>query len=80
MLLTMLHDFRHGIRTLLRNPGLLLGVIRALSLGVCTNTAILSGINAMLLPPYPQPERVVQVLGRFSNGDGKLVRIPEFAF
>lgn len=48
-----LHDFRYGIRTLLKNPGFAAAAILSLGIGIGANTAIFSVTNALLLRPLP---------------------------
>ena len=56
----MPHDFRHGLRVLLRAPAFTLVAIAALAIGIAANTAIFSVINTLLLArlPYQDPERL----------------------
>lgn len=66
---TLLNDIRHGVRLLARNPGFTLIVILALALGIGANTAVFSVMNAVLLKPlpYPQPDHIVSIAGRFTG-------------
>ena len=60
---TMLNDVRYGFRMIRRNPGFSLVVVLVLALGIGTNSAIFSVINAVLLRPLPfdEPDRLVTV-------------------
>ncbi len=60
---TILNDIKYGLRMLRRNPGFSLVVVLVLALGIGTNSAIFSVINAVLLRPLPfdEPDRLVMV-------------------
>jgi putative ABC transport system permease protein len=62
-MLTLLTDFKHGLRVLLKNPGFTAAAIIVLALGIGANTAIFSVVNAVLLRPLPfrDPARLVQL-------------------
>src|SRR6202790_5642842 len=62
-MLTLLSDFKHSLRGLLKNPGFTAAAIIVLALGIGANTAIFSVVNAVLLRPLPfrDPARLVQV-------------------
>ncbi|HYH44704.1 MAG TPA: ABC transporter permease, partial [Thermoanaerobaculia bacterium] len=53
---TILLDFRHAARRLLRTPQHTLLIILCLTLGIGANTAIFSIVNNILLRPTPLPE------------------------
>ena len=61
MLQTLLHDTRHAVRTLRRNPGFALAAVSVLALGIGANTAIFSAVNAFFFRPLPfaDPDRLV---------------------
>jgi predicted permease len=63
-MLEFLHDAAQAIRTLARRPAFALTVILTLGLGIGANTAVFSLIDGVLLAPlpYPEPDRLVQVM------------------
>jgi predicted permease len=64
----MLKDLRHAVRVLLRAKGWTTVVIVSLALGIGANTAIFTGVNALLLTQIPvkDPDTLVRLryLGR----------------
>jgi len=59
-------DLRHGLRGLMKQPGITLIAVLSLALGIGTNTAISSVVNAVLLDPMPgtkEPSQLVRVIG-----------------
>jgi predicted permease len=50
---TFLQDLRFGLRMLRRSPGFSILAILCLTLGIGTNTAVLSWIEGILIRPYP---------------------------
>jgi putative ABC transport system permease protein len=81
---TLSNDLRYGLRALLKNPIFAIVVILALALGIGANTAVFSVINAVLLQPlpYPQPDHIVSIAGRFTGigipDDRNRLSPPEF--
>src|SRR5258706_5878200 len=67
-----MHDLRYAVRVLLKNPAFTLTAVLTLALCIGANTAIYSVVDRVLVRPlpYPQPERLAQVITRFERAGG----------
>src|SRR5579872_4730586 len=75
-----LQDVRHSLRMFRKISGFTATAIAAVALGIGANTAIFSVINTVLLRPlpFPQPDRIVQLLLSSPQGTGAATSIPKF--
>src|SRR6185312_3487169 len=73
-------DLRFGLRTLRKSPGFASLAILTIALGIGANTAMFSVIEGVLLqkPPFSDPDRVVVVLQKQSNGNANIFSTPDF--
>ena len=69
-------------RTLWRSPRFTITVLAILSLGIGTVSALFSVVDKVLLEPlpYPQPDRLVQIITTTRIGNQSLVSIPKYLF
>jgi putative ABC transport system permease protein len=69
-------------RALWRNPRFTFTVLAILSLGIGTVCALFSVVDKVLLEPlpYPQPDRLVQIITSTRIGNQSLVSIPKYVF
>jgi putative ABC transport system permease protein len=66
-----MHDLRYAFRLIRQNWGFSLTVIAILALCIGVNTAVLAVVNGAMLRglPYPEPERLTQIVAKFSLGN-----------
>src|SRR5687767_14992658 len=67
----MLPDLRFAVRSLLKSPGYTAVALITLALGIGVNTSMFSVIDALLFrgAPFPDSERLVQVMTATRNGE-----------
>ncbi|MEI9975930.1 MAG: ABC transporter permease [Ignavibacteriota bacterium] len=73
-------DIAHAARILRRSPGFTTMAVGAIAIGIGACTAIFSVVNKVLLEPlpYPEPDRLVQLISTSPVGNQSVVSIPEF--
>src|ERR1700733_5130775 len=74
------NEIGHAARILRRSPGFTATAMAAIALGIGACTAIFSVVNKVLLEPlpYPEPDRLVQLMSISPIGNQSVVSIPQF--
>jgi predicted permease len=77
---SLLNDLKHSLRMFRQSPAFTITAIAALAFGIGANTAIFSVINTVLLKPlpYPDSDRIVQLMLNSPQGPGNITSIPKF--
>jgi predicted permease len=75
-------DLRHAFRSMGRAPGFTLCAVVTLALGIGSNTAVFSVVNAVLVRPlsYPDPSHIVEFFLSSSEGSAPGASIPDLRF
>jgi putative ABC transport system permease protein len=78
---TFLKDLKHSLQMFRNSPTFTLAAVAALALGIGTNTAIFSVVNAVLLKPvpFPEPDRLVMLMNTSPQGTGPAASPAKFA-
>ena len=76
-----MNDFRHGLRSLIKNPAFSTVALLVLALGVGANATILTMVDALFLtdPPHVEkPDRLVRVMRTSDSGSEGSLAYPDF--
>ena len=78
---TFFKEVAHSLRLFRRSPGFTIAAVAALTLGIGTNTAIFTVVNAVLLKPvpFPDPDRLVMVMVTTPQSSGSFASPARFA-
>ena len=78
----LLRDLRYALRVYAKNKSFTLIAVLALSVGIGSNIAVFTYVNALLLRPlpYPESERLVQVGRRLKVGSSYTTSYARFRF
>jgi predicted permease len=72
MIRDLFQDLRYGLRSLRRSPGFTAMVVVSLALGIATNTAVFSVLDALMLRPLAvqDPARLISLTSGLLSGRG----------
>jgi predicted permease len=74
------NDVKHSLHMFIKNPGFTIAALAALALGIGTNTAIFTVVNAVVLKPlsYPNSDRIMQFMNSGPHGSWPGASITKF--
>jgi predicted permease len=74
------NDVKHSLHMFIKNPGFTIAALAALALGIGTNTAIFTVVNAVVLKPlsYPNADRIMQFMNTGPHGSWPGASITKF--
>ena len=74
------NDVKHSLHMFIKNPGFTIAALAALALGIGTNTAIFTVVNAVVLKPlsYPNADRIMQFMNTGPHGAWSGASITKF--
>jgi len=74
------NDVKHSLHMFIKNPGFTIAALAALALGIGTNTAIFTVVNAVVLKPlsYPNSDRIMQFMNTGPHGSWPGASITKF--
>ena len=74
------NDVKHSLHMFIKNPGFTIAALAALALGIGTNTAIFTVVNAVVLKPlsYPDADRIMQFMNTGPHGSWPGASITKF--
>ena len=74
------NDVKHSLHMFIKNPGFTIAALAALALGIGTNTAIFTVVNAVVLKPlsYPDADRIMQFMNTGPHGSWLGASITKF--
>ncbi|MGD0630078.1 MAG: ABC transporter permease [Terracidiphilus sp.] len=74
------NDVKHSLHMFIKNPGFTIAALAALALGIGTNTAIFTVVNAVVLKPlsYPKADSILQFMNTGPHGTWPGASITKF--